>query len=371
MKNPAFLNSFLLPALILSLAVFSNAQTTPKPTPPPSDEGEVIKVDSRLVVVPVSVTNPDGEPVLGLTTKDFRVLEENKPQVIDNVGNADVVPLEIALLMDVSGSFTPFFEFEKAAAAQFLQSVMNPADRATIFLIGDKPQLAQPREDAKQTAERVRSIQISGKFTAFYDTVLAAADYLRANAPKSSRRVILALTDGEDNWSEMTRSAEVATYRDVNVNNLTSEVRNQLAAKTNTAHQSAQLKVRRGLQDADTVFYAVNPAGASYKLNQISLRAQTGLQSFADETGGTAFTPTIQPVDLKEQSQNSINAEKNQATLVQIFRQIENELRAQYLVQYYSDAEYPRDKFVKLNLTLVNSAGRRVKARQGYYVKPQ
>src|SRR3982751_1474641 len=153
MKNPAFLNSFLLPALILSLAVFSNAQTTPKPTPPPSDEGEVIKVNSRLVVVPVSVTNPDGEPVLGLTPKDFRVLEENKPQVIDNVGNADVVPLEIGLLIDVSGSVNPLFEFEKSAAAQFLQSVMKPADRATIFLIGDKPQLAQPREDAKQTAE--------------------------------------------------------------------------------------------------------------------------------------------------------------------------------------------------------------------------
>ncbi|HEX2639704.1 MAG TPA: hypothetical protein VHL50_03985, partial [Pyrinomonadaceae bacterium] len=187
----------------------------------------------------------------------------------------------------------------------------------------------------------------------------------------TSRRVILALTDGEDNWSDMTRNAEMATYRDVNVNNLTSDVRNQLAAKTDVAHRNAQAKVRRSLQDADTVFYAVNPAGASYKLNRISLRAQTGLQSFADETGGAAFVPNFQPLDTKDTLQNSTNAKKNEATLTQIFKQLENELRAQYLVQYYPDTEYPQDKFVRISLTLVNPEGRKLRARQGYYVKQQ
>ena len=354
----------------LAFTAAANAQTA-TPTPPPSDDGEVIKVDSRLVVVPVSVTDASGNPVLGLTAKDFRITEENKPQVIDTVGNADVVPLEIALLIDVSGSVNPLFDFEKSAAAQFLQSVMKPADRATIFLIGDKPQIAQMRGDAAQAAQQVRTVTISGKFTAFYDTVLQASDYLKKNAPKTSRRVILALTDGEDNWSDMTRSAEMATYRDVNVNNLTSEVRNQLAAKTDVAHRNAQAKVRRSLQDADTVFYAVNPAGASYKLNRISLRAQTGLQSFADETGGAAFVPNFQPLDTKDTLQNSTNAKKNEATLTQIFKQLENELRAQYLVQYYPDTEYPQDKFVRISVTLVNPEGRKLRARQGYYVKQQ
>jgi VWFA-related protein len=367
MKFLTYITSAILFAFFMAFTTAAPAQT-PSPTPPPSDEGEVIKVNSKLIVVPVSVTNDVGEPVTGLTVKDFKLTEENRPQVIDNVGSADVVPLEIALLIDVSGSVNPIFEFEKSAAAQFLKSVMKPADRATIFLIGDQPQVALARQDATQAAERLQTVTISGKYTAFYDTVSLAADYLRKNAPKTSRRVILALTDGEDNWSNATRNAEIATYRDVNVNNLTTEVRNQLAAKTDSAHRVAQARIKRELQDADTVFYAVNPAGASYKLNRISTRAQNGLQSFATETGGTAFTPSLQPLDTKDALQNAGNAKKNEAALTQIFRQLENELRAQYLVQYYSETDYPQDKFVKVGVSLTNPTGRKLRAREGYYV---
>jgi len=48
----------------------------------------VIKVDSRLVVVPVSVTNANGDPVLGLTAKDFAIEEEGRKQTIENAGDA-------------------------------------------------------------------------------------------------------------------------------------------------------------------------------------------------------------------------------------------------------------------------------------------
>jgi hypothetical protein len=60
---------------------------------------------------------------------------------------------------------------------------------------------------------------------------------------------------------------------------------------------------------------------------------------------------------------------KNQAALDLIFRQLGNELRAQYLVQYYSETDYPTGRFVKLNVSLQNAAGRRLRAREGYYVK--
>lgn len=354
-------------AAVGMFAITAFAQT---PTPPPADDGEeVIKVDSRLIVVPVSVTNNAGEPVLGLTAKDFKVSEENRPQVIEQVGNAENVPLEIALLIDVSGSVNPLFEFEKSAAAQFLRTVMKPDDRASIFLIGDKPQVAQTRETAEQAAERLKSVMPSGKFTAFYDTVLQAAQYLRTNAPATSRRVIVALTDGEDNWSDMTRQAEMATYRDVDINKLTQATRDQLAAATDSAHQRAQARIRRALQDADTVFYAINPAGGSFKLNKISQRAQSGMQSFADDTGGAAFLPKFLPVETKDELANTGNMRKNAAMLDQIFKQLENELRAQYLVQYYSETDYPNNKFVKLDVTLTSPAGRSVRARRGYYAK--
>ena len=57
------------------------------------------------------------------------------------------------------------------------------------------------------------------------------------------------------------------------------------------------------------------------------------MQSFADETGGTAFVPKFSPRHQGHIANDS-NARKNEATLTQIFKQLENELRAQYLVQY-------------------------------------
>ena len=357
---------------LFSLSIFLvngvDAQTA-SPTPPIPEEEGVVKVESRLVVVPVSVTNAAGEPVLGLKATDFTVAEENRPQTIDSLGNAENVPLEIALLIDVSGSVNPLFEFEKKAAAQFLRTVMKPEDRATIFLIGDKPTAFLQSESATLAGERLQAVVPSGKFTAFYDTVSTAAKYLRQNAPVKSLRVIVALTDGEDNWSNLVREAEKATYRDVDVSSLTAEKRNQLAATTDKAHRGAQTVISRELQDADTVFYVINPAGTSINLNKISMRAQAGMEKFANETGGTFFLPSFAPTGTKDTFLNASNQKKNEATLDRIFKQLANDLRAQYLIQYYSESDFPANKFVKLSVALQNAAGSKIRARQGYYVK--
>ena len=370
MNSITTLRTAILFVLIVTSAALVNAQT-PKPTATPaiSEDDTVVKVESRLVVVPVGVTNAAGDPVLGLTVKDFKVAEENRPQIVDSVGNADNVPLEIALLIDVSGSVNPLFEFEKKAAAQFLQTVMKPEDRATIFLIGDQPNVVLKSENSAEAAERLKAIVPSGKFTAFYDTASAAARYLRQNAPVKSLRVIVALTDGEDNWSNLVREAEKATYRDIDLTKLTSEKRNQLAATTDTAHRNAQAKISRELQDADTVFYVINPSGSSISLNKISTRAQAGMEKFANETGGTFFLPSFAPTSTKDPFTNASNTKKNEATLDRIFKQLASDLRAQYLVQYYSESDFPKDKFVKLTVELQNQPGHRVRARQGYYVK--
>lgn len=364
------LGSFLALAVLAACGlVAAVVAQTPRPTPVPSGDDEIIKVESRLVIVPVSVTDASGQPVLGLKADSFLVSEEGRRQVVDQVSDAENTPLEIALLIDVSGSINPLFEFEIDAAAQFLQSIMKPDDRATIFLIGDKPISALVRENAAQAATRVRGIVPSGKFTAFYDTVASAAKYLQKNAPVRSRRVIVALTDGEDNWSDLTREAEKATYRDIDINKLTQEKRNQLAARTDTAHTNAQTKILRDLQNADTVFYVINPAGDSYKLNKISRRAQIGMERFAGETGGTAFLPKFVSTSMKDPLQNAGNAKKNEATLDHIFRQLAGELRAQYLIQYYSESDFPLNKYVKLSVAAPARVGARVRARQGYYVK--
>jgi Ca-activated chloride channel family protein len=356
-----------LASIIFVVAALSGQ--TPKPTPPVVDDNDVIRVESRLIVVPVSVVNAVGDPVLGLTASDFRITEENRQQTIESVGNAETVPLEIALLFDISASTDAMFKFQQETAAKFLQEVLRPDDRAAIFTVGQKPILIQARDSAQKSIEGLRSISPTKEQTAFYDSVKAAAVHLQQNAPSGRRKVIIVISDGEDTNSEGVIKAIWNAERKI-ADNISGEKLREIRVKArDTAKVMEQIKVLKALQDADTVLYSINPGGSSVQLNKMSQFGQENMQKFADDTGGTAFLPKFLPVDTKDALQNSTNMKRNTEMLEKIFKQLANELRAQYLVQYYSDGEYPEGRFVKLNVGLQNRAELRLRARQGYYVK--
>ncbi|HEY0462465.1 MAG TPA: VWA domain-containing protein [Pyrinomonadaceae bacterium] len=352
---------------IFSFTVFAQ---NPTPTPKVEDDNEPIKVSSRLVVVPVSVTDTSGQPILGLTAKDFFVSEENKAQQIEKVSDADKVPLEIAILFDVSASTDAMFQFEQDTAAKFLQDVMRPEDHATIFTIGEGPVLLQPRADATKSAISIKSIQPTKQQTAFYDSVTTAANYLQKNAPQGTRKVLVVISDGDDTNSAGIVKAIIEAENKIVQDKLGYDDRRNFRAKTREAAKTKeQNKVLKALQNADAVFYSVNPGGNSYQLNVSSAFGQSNLERFAVETGGTAFLPKFQPISLKDDLQNSYNIKKNQETLTAIFRQLANELRAQYLVQYYSEADFALNRYVKVKVGLNNPQSYKVRAREGYFVK--
>jgi len=360
---------------ILPLVLFSFATSfgqTPTPTPKITEEEGVIRVDSRLVVVPVSVTNANGDPVLGLTAKDFSVLEEGRPQTLESAGDAMSVPLEIALLFDVSASTDAMFRFQQQTAAKFLKEVLRPDDRATIYTVGQKPILVQGRETAERSVASIMNISTTKGATAFFDTVRMAAEQLRTTSPEGRRRVILVISDGEDNFSEGVQRAQRQYERNLVDNGPDPDFKKLgkvIVQAQNVAKNSERAKVLRALQDADIVHYAINPAGSSYQLNQMSVFGQENMQVFSKETGGTAFLPKFKPIDTKDVYQNQMNMKANTEVLERIFRQLANELRAQYLIQYYSDADFPRDKFVKVNVGLPTRTDLKIRAREGYYVK--
>jgi VWFA-related protein len=358
--------------LFLLLIPFSLFAQTPTPTPKPLDDDEVISVESRLITVPVAVLNANGQPIFGLKLEDFTLTEEGKTQQIEQVSDAEKVPLEIALLLDISGSTDSMFPLEQQTAAKFLQSVMKPEDRATIWAIGENPVIIQPRDTAEKSAQSIKKVAPTKGFTAFYDTVSAAAKYLNKNSPPRSRKVIVTISDGEDTNSEGIKKAFSDLYRSLGkkFDTLTSkELYVMVYNKRTEVRGKEQAKVMQNLQNADTVFYSVNPAGSSFQLNKMSVFGQQTMQVFADQTGGTAFLPKFLPTTLKEPSQNRFNAQYNEETLQNIFNQLTNELRSQYLLQYYSDGGFADGKYVKLSVGLKNRQGLRLRARQGYFVE--
>ena len=316
---------------------------SPTPKPPEDDEYEVFRISSNLVMVPVSVTNAGGEPVLGLKAEDFRLQEEGKEQQIAQIGNPEEVPLEIALLIDVSGSTNASFEFEKEAAARFLKQVLKPADRATIFIIDRTPVLRQTGANADAAARGLLNLQPASDKgpTAFFDTVVDAAKYLGEKTPPRHRRVVLAITDGADNFSEKIKKAIGETRQE------------QEAASPETKrklYDRALREVQREVQRADAVFYSINPAGNTMHLNVMTKRGQDGMQQLADATGGSAFVPGAA------------------ANLDGVFSRIAAELRAQYLLQYYSGNESAKGKFLHIRITVPTHPQLRIRAREGYYI---
>lgn len=207
------------------------------------------------------------------------------------------------------------FPFEQRAAAGFLKMVLKPGDSVSVFSIAAGPKQIQPQTSDRQLAESaIMSLQPTQEQTAFFDTVVRAAQYLAGHASPGSRRVLLAVSDGEDNSSERYRLAEA----------------------------------RRELQRADCVFYSINPSGSAIRLNVISMRGQQGMEELGAETGG-AFLPG-QPGDLES-----------------VLRRIAAELQAQYLLGFYSSDVQADGGFRPILVSVPGHPDLRVRARLGYY----
>jgi Ca-activated chloride channel family protein len=331
----------------------------PKPTPTPApEELEVVRVTSNLIVVPVSVTDTNGQPVLGLTANDFRIEEDGHAQQIAQLGDPEQVPLDIALLVDVSSSVSERFGFEVQAATSFLKQVMRQGDHATLFAIDRTPRLEQSPASADVATVKLMSFRAATgpSPTAFYDTVATAARYLATNTPERSRRVMVVISDGEDNFSNSVRDSAVAAFRaSQDETGVDAQSRARIRAANESAlqagHAKAQNEVRQEIQKANLAFYSINPSGEGYKLNIISTRAQNAMAQFATVTGGAAFVPAAE------------------SDLPAIFNRIASEIRSQYLIQYYSDNKSGAATFRRINVSSPTRPQLRVRSREGYFPK--
>ncbi len=274
-----------------------------------------IRVSSSLVSVPVSVTDPAGQVVKDLNIGDFKLEEDGHPADISKVAPAGQSPLNLALLFDLSGSVNNRFEFEQQAAIRFLEKVWKPGDTISIIAFNETPDIrlrsSSSLAEALQVLLKLRPTPYS---TAFFDTVIEAAHLLHQMGSPGSRQALIVLSDGADNRSDDSLG-------------------------------QAQQEVQR----SDTLFYSINPSGSSVRLNEINLKGQSNLVSLATDTGGAAFVS------------------ENTGDLTDIFNRIATELRAQYLLSYYSSNSHLDGKFRQIKASIPGRPDLRIRARQGYY----
>ncbi|HSQ23282.1 MAG TPA: VWA domain-containing protein [Pyrinomonadaceae bacterium] len=315
---------------------------TPTPAPTPEPEYEVVRITSNLVMVPVSVTDAQGNPVLGLKQTDFRIDEDGRTQEITQIGDPEHVPLDIALLIDVSASVVARFDFEQQAAATFLKQVLKSEDRATVFAIDKSPRMVQQLATAAVASQSLMTVKSSNSFTAFFDSVLAAAKYLDQSSPTGRRRIVVVISDGDDTARVL--DAAPPQPRDGDGRRSGADIEGQLAER-------GVVETQHEVQRAEITFYSINPTGQSLRLNPRATRAEQGMERIAAATGGNAFVP------------------KDESELVGIFNRIASEIRSQYLLQYYSNNEAANRTFRRIAVSTPQRAELRVRAREGYYPK--
>ncbi|HYV25847.1 MAG TPA: VWA domain-containing protein [Pyrinomonadaceae bacterium] len=178
---------------------------TPAGTPAPPDngpvevsEGDVIRVDTELVSVNVSVVDRGtNRGVNDLTKDDFRLYEDNAPQQIAHFESSSA-PFNLVLLVDLSGSTTKVVDLIKSAALHFVDAA-RPFDHiGVITFAGGQVVVSSLTTDHDALRERIRAIQKPDGSTKLYDSVSFAINEVFREAKDSRRNAIVVISDGLD-----------------------------------------------------------------------------------------------------------------------------------------------------------------------------
>jgi Ca-activated chloride channel homolog len=310
------------------------------PPPPPGQQGnpqtgQTFVKEVNLVDVLFTVLNRRNKLVPDLEESDFKVFDEGKPQEIRYFSKQTDLPLRIGMLLDTSNSIRERIKFEQDASVSFLFSVLrHNKDQAFVMTFDDEPQVLQAfTSDAGALRDQIMGTRAGGG-TAIYDAVYQACSTQLNHPPRPEgdqpdivRRVMILISDGEDNLSTHTRTEAI-----------------ELAQRTSVVIYTISTSTQWvSLEETDPN----KTSDRKYHLTE----GDKILQDLALETGGRAFFPYH--VDDLDQS----------------FQDIGDELRNQYSIAY-QPANYVLDgRYHKIRVEVPDHKGYQVRARRGYYAR--
>ena len=172
-----------------------------------------IRIDTTLVQIPVTVTDPLNRFVTGLEKEHFKVFEDKVEQTILQFSSEDA-PLSIGLVFDTSGSMGSKLQKSRQAAVQFFKTA-NPEDEFFLIEFNDRPELVVPfTTDTEDIQSRLAFTQSKGK-TALLDGVYMAMNTMKK--ARNPRKAVLIISDGGDNNSRYTESEIKNAVREADV----------------------------------------------------------------------------------------------------------------------------------------------------------
>jgi Ca-activated chloride channel family protein len=187
---------FVLKAFgFLTLIVLLNARSHVK-----AQDDEVVRVNTDLVVMNLTVTDSTGQYVRGMRKSDFKLYEDGKeidPSLIASFVLQES-PFASVVLLDTSGSMESRLSLGRSAAIRFLDG-LRAEDVAAVFRFDTKVEQVQDFSGGRDLAPMAYGIRARG-MTTLNDAIIEAAKVL-ANRPEQ-RKAIVVLSDGVDTYSK-------------------------------------------------------------------------------------------------------------------------------------------------------------------------
>lgn len=296
-------------ALVLSLSLLYARQQTVAPSP----QIPVFKTTASEVLVHATVLNGKHETVDNLQQQAFSVFENGVAQHVDYFSHEDA-PVSMGILIDNSGSMRDKRDAVVAAALNFVRS-SNPDDEIFIVNFNDEYYLdADFTNNISKLQQGLDQIESRGG-TALYDALIASLDHL-AQYGKHDKKVLLIITDGEDDASRYT-----------------------LEETTRIAHA-----------ENGPMIYCVGLLAGDERSERN--KAERALTALATATGGEAYFP-------KDLSQ--VNT---------ITKEVAIDVRAQYTLSYRSNQTGAGFRTIRVEVHAPKVHGLTVRTRDGYYEPP-
>ena len=259
-------------------------------------------MDVNLIELPVSVSDAAGNPIANLEQKNFTVFESEKPQAITSFNFAANLPISVGVLLDHSGSMEKRIDEAKAAALEFFKGILKPGDRAYIAGFAGDPTRNAPFVTELATLEaQLDAMPKPAGGTALYDAIVTGLYRFRG---LQGRKALVVITDGEDTTSRLSWD-DMLTY----------------------------------LRSARVPVYFIGVG-----LGPLSGGA---MKTIAAETGGLAYFI------------------RNTQQLGETYKQLEKELRSQYLIAYQSEST-KKDMAYRPVLVKVDRPDAKVRTIRGF-----
>jgi Ca-activated chloride channel homolog len=280
-----------------------------------------IRVDVNLVLMDATVKSKDGQIMANLKKDDFEVREDGVAQKLE-VFSRDELPVDVALVLDLSDSIGPFLAPLRDAATIAL-AALKPNDEVALFTFSTEAEMRLPlTKDKKKIADQISTFDARGA-TNINDGIFAAAEYL-LKAPPNGRRVIILISD------DVGTTAGGQGTRDI--------VTEAIAS--------------------DSVLYNLKIPGYNPPSTIIAASMVPGLVNIhkvMEATGGELF-------DVQ-----------NVAQLDNVFSALIQRIKTRYTLGYYTMANGAGGKPHKLEVRLASSFGKKgrdylILAKNGYYV---